>query len=132
MPKATPPPASDDGGLSESDYDVISEAQSLESSIDDLGRYNALGVEAGGKVHEPPVSAVAKAKYATANLSEEDVQAYVRRALGRDKIGGGGGGGSRSATVRGVKGEVWEARTVRVYVDGLFDGFHVGSVARRT
>jgi hypothetical protein len=128
MPKPTPAlyAASDDGGLSESDYDLISEAQSLESSIDDLGREPASLHEAAAtgrqlKVYEPPVSAVARAKYASANFSEEDIQAYVRRALGREKAMPAG----KSSTVR-AKGEVCESRTVRVYVDGLFDGFHVG------
>ncbi|EIN09525.1 hypothetical protein PUNSTDRAFT_101377 [Punctularia strigosozonata HHB-11173 SS5] len=127
MPKATPLSysASDDGGLSESDYDVISEAQSLESSIDDLGRepnpFHHVGdLDHKLKPYEPPVSAVAKAKYATANLSEEDIQAYIRKALGREKLLSS----TKGSTIRG-KGDVWETRTVRVYVDGLFDGFNV-------
>lgn len=93
-----------------SDYDVISSGglRSLESSVDDL----ALGTRTTDGVSEPPPAQAAKEKFATATLSAEDVQTYVKKTLERTVVSG--------------RSEVWERRTVRVYVDGAFDIFHAG------
>ncbi|KAI0331441.1 hypothetical protein GY45DRAFT_1322238 [Cubamyces sp. BRFM 1775] len=78
------------------DYDVISDGpRSLESSIADLGqvpRYSG---------SEPPPLPSAREKFDTVGLTAEEIQAHVRRSIG--------------AASRGD-----EARTWRVYVDGVF------------
>jgi choline-phosphate cytidylyltransferase len=90
------------------EYDVVSSGlRSLESSVDDLS-----GGRRSTDVYEPPPAQDATEKFATAALTSEDVRAYVRHHV--EKMVGG----ERSA--------VWERRTVRVYVDGLYDGFHAG------
>ncbi|KAH9888846.1 hypothetical protein C8Q73DRAFT_708399 [Cubamyces lactineus] len=79
------------------DYDVISDGpRSLESSIADLGQVTRL---AGS---EPPPLPSAREKFDTVGLTAEDIQAYVQRSIG-------------AVTSRGD-----EARTWRVYVDGVF------------
>ncbi|KAI0763816.1 hypothetical protein BD413DRAFT_580328 [Trametes elegans] len=76
------------------DYDVISDGpRSLESSIADLGQPSRF---AGG---EPAPLPSAREKFDTVGLSAEEIQAHVQRSLG---------------------GQVSEARTWRVYVDGIF------------
>lgn len=97
-----------------SDYDVISSAglRSLESSVDDLTL--AQRVADGAAPSEPSPAQTAREKFATTNLKPEDVQAYVQKALERAGLG--------------ERKEIWERRTVRVYVDGLFDVFHAGYV----
>ncbi|OSD03080.1 hypothetical protein PYCCODRAFT_1451939 [Trametes coccinea BRFM310] len=81
------------------DYDVISDGpRSLESSIADLGQ---APLRSAGS--EPAPLPSAREKFDTVALTAEDIQAYVRRSLGS------------SASGRGD-----EARTWRVYVDGVF------------
>lgn len=76
------------------DYDVISDGpRSMESSIADLGQAPKY---AGG---EPAPLPSAKEKFDTVGLTTEDIQAYVQRSLG---------------------GMQPDARTWRVYVDGVF------------
>lgn len=96
------------------DYDIISDSgiRSLESSIADLGFQDR--PLASGEPSEPPPSQKARTTFGTPGFSAEDIQSYVERALGS----------SGSGTIRGNA----LAKPVRVYVDGLFDGFNVASV----
>ncbi|KAM5532367.1 hypothetical protein V8D89_013961 [Ganoderma adspersum] len=81
------------------DYDVISDGpRSLESSIADLGPPLRF---AGG---EPAPLPSAREKFDTVALSAEEIQAYVQRSL--------------NASLAGGRGD--DARTWRVYVDGVF------------
>ncbi|KAI0820835.1 hypothetical protein BC628DRAFT_828080 [Trametes gibbosa] len=81
------------------DYDVISDGpRSLESSIADLGQ--APQRFAGG---EPPPLPSAREKFDTVGLTAEEIQAHVQRSIGAPP---------------GSRGD--EARTWRVYVDGVF------------
>ena len=84
------------------EYDFISEGhRSLESSIADLG----LGEDGPAEISEPPPSQTATAIFGTPSLSAEDIQAYIQRVIGS---------------------EIKQHKTVRVYVDGLFDLFNAG------
>ncbi|EKM49931.1 uncharacterized protein PHACADRAFT_264377 [Phanerochaete carnosa HHB-10118-sp] len=84
------------------EYDFVSEGQrSLESSIASLG----LGGDNVAEIHEPAPSQAARATFITPSLTPEDIRAYVQRSLGPD-------------------GRIY--KTVRVYVDGLFDPFTAG------
>lgn len=75
------------------DYDVISDGpRSMESSIADLGQAPKY---AGG---EPAPLPAAREKFDTVGLTAEDIQAHVQRSLGAQP----------------------DARTWRVYVDGVF------------
>jgi uncharacterized protein YfaQ (DUF2300 family) len=115
---------------SDDDYDVIS-ASGLDSSIADLSVSQRALVSGSSPSHlqfpgaqsssqyallsEPVPSDDAKARFATATLSAEDVQLYVRKSL----------------LARGVSEEQLDAfgksgRMVRVYVDGAFDVIHAG------
>ncbi|KZT65612.1 hypothetical protein DAEQUDRAFT_746933 [Daedalea quercina L-15889] len=90
-----------------SDYDVISDGhQSLESSIADLGHV------AGGAatIREPAPLQPAQERFDTIALSADDIQSYVQKAVPA----------SSSAFKRTADGEL---RTVRLYVDGVFDPF---------
>ena len=79
------------------DYDVISDGpRSLESSIADLGQAPRFSGS------EPPPLPSAREKFDTVGLTAEDIQAHVRRSIG-------------ASASRGD-----EARTWRVYVDGVF------------
>ncbi|KAI0653398.1 hypothetical protein C8Q70DRAFT_927746 [Cubamyces menziesii] len=79
------------------DYDVISDGpRSLESSIADLGQAPRFSGS------EPPPLPSAREKFDTVGLTAEDIQAHVRRSIG-------------ASANRGD-----EARTWRVYVDGVF------------
>ncbi|KAF8637600.1 hypothetical protein AX17_002669 [Amanita inopinata Kibby_2008] len=95
--------------LSDDDYDVISEPgqQSLESSIADIGRV----------VFEPPPAPVARAKFETARLTAEEIQAHARKVLDASA--------SRPSTRQRPQLFV-DNRTIRVYVDGTFDAFNAG------
>ncbi len=85
------------------DYDIISSGhRSIESSVADLDT----------STHVLPVlpreilpSPLARDQFDTVGLSAEDIQGYVRRALGRERDGDS---------------------LVRVYVDCVFDVFHAG------
>ncbi|KZT27876.1 Nucleotidylyl transferase [Neolentinus lepideus HHB14362 ss-1] len=89
------------------DYDIISNGpRSLESSIDDLGHVDTHDIP------EPPPTEAAREKLKTVSLTAEDIQAYVQRALGASPIGQ-------------QRGDV-DRRMMRVYVDGVYDGFHAG------
>ena len=90
-----------------SDYDVISSSdghRSLDSSIADLGHVHA-------PLREPPPLAPARDRFDTAALAPDDIQAYVQNAVPA---------AAAAALVRGADGEL---RTVRVYVDGVWDPF---------
>lgn len=81
------------------DYDVISDGpRSLESSIADLGPPLRF---AGG---EPAPLPSAREKFDTVALTAEEIQAYVQRSL--------------NASLAGGRGD--DARTWRIYVDGVF------------
>jgi hypothetical protein len=136
------------------DYDVISDAggagppsESLGSSIADLDRdvendlenaktYGVKSVfvfgekdEAGpgtgltsrgnGETGEPKPSAEAISQFELAGVDAEDVQSYVRKCSEK-----GTGAASAAGTIRGGAGV--KEKTVRVYVDGVFDVLHVG------
>lgn len=90
------------------DYDVISNPshQSLESSIADISR---------AVVHEPPPTPVALTKFDTARLTAEIIQANVRRALDASQSRDG----DRPKSFA-------DNKTVRVYLDGIFDVFNAG------
>lgn len=84
------------------EYDFVSEGQrSLESSIASLG----LAGENVAEIHEPMPSQAARATFITPSLTPEDIHTYVQKSLGPD-------------------GRIY--KTVRVYVDGLFDPFNAG------
>lgn len=87
-----------------SEYDMISEGQlSLESSIADLGLVDGKHEDV---VREPSSTDAAKQQFLTPSFSAEDIQSYVQRSL----VGG--------CLVRPDK-------TVRIYVDGVYDPFNV-------
>ncbi|KAI6044286.1 hypothetical protein EDC04DRAFT_2643977 [Pisolithus marmoratus] len=93
--------------LSDEDYDVISNPsqRSLESSATDFGHI------LGSPVREIPPTDAARQTLSTVSLTPVDIQAYVQTALS-------------TATGRGVRYPV--DRTVRVYVDGVFDVLDTG------
>ncbi|KAG7444328.1 Nucleotidylyl transferase [Guyanagaster necrorhizus] len=82
-----------------SDYDVISNS-GMDSSLADLSL----------AMSEPPPTKEARDLYNTATLSPEDIQKWTRESQAKSK--------QRSSSA--------EQRTVRVYVDGVFDIFGVG------
>lgn len=92
--------------LSDEDYDVISNPgqRSLESSIIDLHHIPAL------TTYELPPSNDAKEQFSTVALSPADIQAYVQNVV--DASGPG----------RYPR----DNRTMRVYVDGVFDVLNAG------
>jgi len=92
--------------LSDEDYDVISNPgqRSLESSIADLHHIPAL------TTYEPLASNAAQERLSTVGLSPADIQAYVRAVVDAS----GSGKYPR------------DNRTVRVYVDGVFDVLNAG------
>ncbi|KAH7908957.1 hypothetical protein BJ138DRAFT_1156381 [Hygrophoropsis aurantiaca] len=94
--------------VSDEDYDVISNPgqRSLESSIADFGHIPAQNT------HEPPPSAAAKQKLSTVSLSAGDIQAYVRAAV--------------DASVGRSISYPSEHKTMRVYIDGIFDTLNAG------
>lgn len=84
------------------EYDFVSEGQrSLESSVASLG----LAEDSVARTQEPPPTQAARATFITPALTPEDIRTYVQRSLGPD-------------------GRIH--KTVRVYVDGLFDPFTAG------
>ena len=83
-----------------SDYDVVSSA-GLDSSLADLGAF------AHTAISEPSPSEAAKNKFGTVNLTEEEIQEFVRKRLGLNNS---------------------PSRRVRVYVDGVYDPFNSGYV----
>lgn len=125
--------ASDDLG----DYDVISDAdpRSLESSVADLRLDSPAqhpsaststwvssahpGQSQNRVSREPRIAEDARRLYETAELTAEDVQAYVQRIV----AGPGRALASGTATL-GRKSE--KDRVMRVYVDGEFDTINVG------
>lgn len=92
--------------LSDEDYDVISNPgqRSLESSIADLHHIPAL------TTYELPPSDAAQERLSTVALSPADIQAYVRNAV----------------DAFGVGKYPRDNRTLRVYVDGVFDVLTAG------
>ncbi|EJD04683.1 uncharacterized protein FOMMEDRAFT_104848 [Fomitiporia mediterranea MF3/22] len=124
MPAAYAPsePASISDDLN--DYDVISDndPRSLESSIADL-RIDSPTVAAPAPrpPREVPPSEDAKALFETARLSADDVQALVQKTVtGPGKGAVGPRSRSRSRSER--------EKSFRLYVDGVFDSVHVGTV----
>jgi hypothetical protein len=97
-----------------SDYDVISEAghASADSSIADFDHIPAQVPT------EPAIPQAARENFYTASLSPENIQAYVRKALGVNAVGG-----------VATNGHTTQSKTMRVYVDGIFDVFSVGFVS---
>ncbi|KAH7929095.1 Nucleotidylyl transferase [Leucogyrophana mollusca] len=96
--------------LSDEDYDVISNPgqRSLESSIADFGHIPSQNI------HEPPPSEAVRQKLNTVSLSATDIQTYVRGVVD-------------SSVGRSISYPV-EHRTMRVYVDGVFDTLTAGHV----
>lgn len=91
-----------------SDYDLLSASVlSLDSSASENG-----GISVNTTISEPPPAQGARDRFATTTLAASDVRAYVRRSL-------------ESAGLRG-HADVWDRRTVRVYVDGSFEYFNAG------
>jgi len=89
-----------------SDYDVISDGhRSLESSIADLSHVDTDAAD----IREPPPLQAARQRFDTVALSANDIQTYVQKAS------------TSAANARWSGDEA--ARTVRVYVDGIFDPF---------
>ena len=94
-----------------SEYDIISDGQqSLESSIADLG----LADKSLTTVHEPTPTRDAEELFGTPALTAEDIQSYVRSAIG---------GGDKALTRRMSD---FGRKVLRVYVDGFFDPFDAG------
>ncbi|KAF8141642.1 hypothetical protein EV363DRAFT_28334 [Boletus edulis] len=98
--------------LSDEDYDVISNPgqRSLESSIADFGHI------AAQVVREIPPTDAARQALSTASLSSTDIQTWVRGVIDAANLNGRNGGGSYPP----------DHRTVRVYVDGVFDVLTAG------
>lgn len=98
--------------LSDEDYDVISNPgqRSLESSVADFGH-----VIACGPIREIPPTDAARHTLSTVSLTAVDIQAYVGTALS-------------TAAGRGVRYPA--DRTIRVYVDGVFDVLDAGRMLR--
>ena len=95
-----------------SEYDFVSDGQqSLESSMADLGLADK--TPATGPVYEPPPTKAAEELFGTPALTAGNIQAYIRANVGVD-------------TTAARQSEAGNRRTVRVYVDGLFDPFDVG------
>jgi len=94
--------------LSDEDYDVISNPgqQSLESSIADFGHI------AAQSMREIPPTEAAREILSTASLSPADIQAWVRGVM--DSANGRSGSYPT------------DNRTIRVYVDGVFDVLTAG------
>lgn len=103
------------------DYDVISDAgpPSLESSLADFGS------TLPSTPREIPPSAEARSRFDTAAMGAEDVQAAVQRTA-RTKSGAGNGNGTGTVRRSMSRDPAERERTVRVYVDGVFDILHVG------
>ena len=99
-----------------SDYDVISDAghASADSSLADFDHIPAQ-VPA-----EPAIPQAARDHFYTASLSPANVQAYVRKALGLNGVG---------CETPPANGHDVQNKTMRVYVDGVFDVFDVGFVS---
>ncbi|KAF9782473.1 hypothetical protein BJ322DRAFT_1144235 [Thelephora terrestris] len=104
------------------DYDVISEngSRSLESSIADLNTYDPseeLEVSPTRAILEPQPLQPAKDRFETARLTAAQIQDYVRNSL------------EESHSLPPIYGHgqvlVEKMGTVRIYVDGLFDGLGV-------
>jgi choline-phosphate cytidylyltransferase len=109
---------------SDSDYDLISNPDPDHEvrdddpfSVADLSNSVTYSHVPVGPVFEPPPLNGAQETFHTVGLSRTDIQSYVANAL-------------NSSTPGGILSDVItaEGRTVRVYVDGLFDGWHIGYV----
>lgn len=100
-----------------SDYDIISNSsqRSVESSIADLGHVPG---KTASEVYEPSPSQVARDKFETVKLTASDVQTYVRKALDASP--------SQHSSESNFLSPMSENKTVRVYVDGVFDAFNAG------
>lgn len=95
-----------------SEYDFVSDGQqSLESSMADLGLADK--TPAIGPVYEPAPTKAAEELFGTPGLMAGNIQAYIRANVGVD-------------TTAARQSEAGSRRTVRIYVDGLFDPFDVG------
>ncbi|KAL5478684.1 hypothetical protein ACEPAI_1961 [Sanghuangporus weigelae] len=107
------------------DYDVISDhdPRSLESSIADLRLESPSVAAVVRPPRELPPSEEAKIMFESAAYSAEDVQAYVQRS-----VVGPGKGAVRHRERSRSRGPGEREKTFRVYVDGIFDTFHVGTV----
>lgn len=90
--------------LSDDDYDVISNpgTVSLENSVD-LDQTASI-------VRELPAFEDVQDRFETTRWAAEDIQAYVRKGLNLPA------------------GSKYDTRRVKIYVDGAFDVFDVGSV----
>jgi len=97
--------------LSDEDYDVVSNPgqRSLESSIADFGHIAPLALR------EIPPAEAARQALSTASLSSTDIQTWVRGVI--DSANGRNGGSYPP-----------DHRTVRVYLDGVFDVLTAGYV----
>jgi len=92
--------------LSDDEFDIVSNPgqRSLESSIADLDHVPKQ------EVHDPAPTQAALDQFDTVRFTAADIQAYVRKSLD-------------SAKGRNMPYPL-EQRTVRVYVDGIFDMFN--------
>lgn len=100
-----------------SDYDIISDPgnQSVDSSLADLENviFNPTFIR------EPAPSQDARDQLNTANLSANDIQAFVRRFIEPSSA-------SNTVSKSRSTGGNLEQKIVRVYVDGIFDVFNAG------
>lgn len=99
-----------------SDYDLLSASVlSLDSSASGHDFHSdSSSSSPAAAPQEPPPAQAARDRFATTTLAPTDVRAYVRRSL-------------EAAGLRG-HADVWDRRTVRVYVDGAFEYFNAGCV----
>jgi hypothetical protein len=113
----------------ESDYDLISNPDQDRDhdhesyTVAELSNSTSYGHVPVSQVHEPPPSQAARERFDTVGLSKEDVQTFVGKALDSSTPGA-----DRSSGAKDWKDV--EGRTVRVYVDGLFDGWNAGYARR--
>jgi choline-phosphate cytidylyltransferase len=111
---------SDDG---ESDYDVVSnpdqDRRDESFSVADLSNSTTYGHVPVSPVLEPPPTHAAREKLDTVGLSETDIQSFVAKALDSSTPDG---------TLEREVAIATEGRTLRVYVDGIFDPWNAGWV----
>ncbi|KAF8909371.1 cholinephosphate cytidylyltransferase [Gymnopilus junonius] len=94
--------------FSDDEYDVVSNPGnlSLEASLDDFCCCD---------VREPPASEIAQSRFETTRWSAKDIQRYIHRDL---------------ELATDINSHKFDKKRVRVYVDGTFDTFDIGTALK--